>query len=507
MTPAQGGSASARPPTDSRYAEPPLGVSPGVPAAVPPTPPQVPYVPAGTAAAPWPARASDASGVVPPGRDAAAAPRPAPHLQPAAPPQDSGPATAVPDFVQQYADYYRQRYGLDVPPAAAASAQRAPSGAQPPADPSVTPGSPAATAADASFSGANAAPGRRDYSTLAADAVVESAAPAAELDLQREGDQIVAVIGPEVVLLSEVLPAANRYLEQNADRIPSGYMEEMRRAVVQQLAERLIQTKLILVDFRQTVPEENQKRIRQQFERLFDEEEVPRLMQEHEITTRSQLEQKLRESGVTLDQLRREFVDRTLAQQWVREQVGSNAEITHEEMLAWYVAHLDDYRYPAKVRWQQLTVHARDGRTKAEAYARLAELGNRVLAGEPFEQVAREASEGLTADDGGVNDWTSQGSLVCEDLDRALFSLPVGAMSRIIEDGDAFHIVRVLQRQEAGRVPFRDAQVEIKKNLQRERMEKRYNDYLARLRARTRVWTAFERPATGVADNTATSQR
>jgi parvulin-like peptidyl-prolyl isomerase len=361
--------------------------------------------------------------------------------------------------------------------------------------------------AGASFSGANAEPGRRDYSTLAAEAVVDPTALATELDLQREGDQIVAVIGPEVILLSEVLPAANRYLEQNADRIPSGYMDEMRRAVVQQLAERLIQTKLILVDFRQTVPEENQNRIRQQFERLFEEEEVPRLMEENQIGTRSQLEQKLRAAGITLDQLRREFVDRTLAQQWVREQVGSNAEITHEEMLAWYVAHLDDYRYPAKVRWQQLTVHARDGRTKAEAYARLAELGNRVLAGEPFEKVAREASEGLTAADGGVNDWTSQGSLVCAELDGALFSLPVGALSRIIEDGDAFHIVRVLERQEAGRVPFRDAQVEIKKNLQRERMEKRYNDYLARLRSRTRVWTAFERPASDVADRASPTQR
>ena len=42
-----------------------------------------------------------------------------------------------------------------------------------------------------------------------------------------------------------------------------------------------------------------------------------------------------------------------------------------------------------------------------------------------------------------------QGRLVCEALDQALFTLPVGKLSPIIEGPTGFHIVRVTEREEA----------------------------------------------------------
>ena len=38
-------------------------------------------------------------------------------------------------------------------------------------------------------------------------------------------------------------------------------------------------------------------------------------------------------------------------------------------------------------------------------------MGNDVLNGRPFEEVAKESSEGPTAYNGGLYDWTTQGSL------------------------------------------------------------------------------------------------
>src|SRR5206468_1856648 len=102
----------------------------------------------------------------------------------------------------------------------------------------------------------------------------------------------------------------------------------------------------------------------------------------------------------------------------------------------------------------------------------IADMGNGVLRGTPLAEVAKVRSQGATAGKGGQWEWTAQGSLRSTVLDRAIFSLPVGAMSQIVEDDDGYHIVRVLQRKAGGRTPFLEAQVEIKKQLRDDRKKK-----------------------------------
>ena len=65
-------------------------------------------------------------------------------------------------------------------------------------------------------------------------------------------------------------------------------------------------------------------------------------------------------------------------------------------------------------------------------------------------------------------------------------------MSQILEDNDGYHIVRVIERHDAGMMPFRDAQVEIKKKLKEERSKKTTDEYLEKLRNKTQIWTIFD---------------
>ena len=94
-------------------------------------------------------------------------------------------------------------------------------------------------------------------------------------------------------------------------------------------------------------------------------------------------------------------------------------------------------------------------RSKTDAYAAIACMGNQVLAGKPLAQVAKAQSDGPTADQGGLRDWTGKGSLVAQQLDLALFGLPVGQLSPILESESGYHIIRVVERREcrASRFP------------------------------------------------------
>ena len=122
----------------------------------------------------------------------------------------------------------------------------------------------------------------------------------------------------------------------------------------------------------------------------------------------------------------------------------------------------------------------------------VSELGNMVIGGAPLADVAQRHSHGTTAAEGGGRDWTAKGSLVSEELDQAIFRLPVGQLSQIIKTEAGFHIIRVLERTEAGRTPFVEAQVEIREKIRKQRTLQAQNDYINRLKRDIPIWTILD---------------
>ena len=124
------------------------------------------------------------------------------------------------------------------------------------------------------------------------------------------------------------------------------------------------------------------------------------------------------------------------------------------------------------------------------------QYGQRGPARAPLKAVAQRQSQGIDATEGGYHDWTSRGSLASETLDQAIFTLPVGRLSERLEDSEGFHIVRVIERTEAGRVPFEQAQVDIKETLRKEHIKSQVTAYVAKLEAgNPRLELARSRPA------------
>src|SRR5262249_36529565 len=120
------------------------------------------------------------------------------------------------------------------------------------------------------------------------------------------------------------------------------------------------------------------------------------------------------------------------------------------------------------------------------------EWGNSIWRGAALADVARAHSQAVSASEGGLNDWTTKGSLRSEVIDEALFGLPVGRLSRIIEDEEGLHIIRVVEREDQQVTPFGEVQAEIKKKLQDGDLNQHMNAYIAKLRERMPVEKTFE---------------
>jgi hypothetical protein len=227
-------------------------------------------------------------------------------------------------------------------------------------------------------------------------------------------------------------------------------------------------------------------------EEQFYEKQLPEALKKAKLETSMELDAKLREFGSSLQRQKQTFVERAMGQSVLSQKINFEPEITHQAMLDYYRAHLEDYDLPAKARWEKLTVCFDRFGSKQEAWAALGEMGNEVLRGAPLHVVAQRRSQSIDAADGGYHDWTTRGSLASDTLDQAIFTLPPGRLSQRLEDSEGFHIVRVVERTEAGRVPFEQAQIEIKETLREQRIREQRDEYVNKLRQEIPVWTAFD---------------
>jgi hypothetical protein len=326
--------------------------------------------------------------------------------------------------------------------------------------------------------------------------------PTAGEAIPLEGGEILAKIEGEIVLASDVLWQVNMFLEANRDRIPAEQLEDARRAVLRQHVMGLIDTKILFAEFKRKVPAENIPKVEESIAPHFDENEVPRLCEALKVEDKQQLDAILKKNGSSLADVKRQFFERTVAGEWLRQLAPKPQPITHEDLLAYYQEHLADFDFPAQAKWEELSIQiARTNGDRTAAWQAICEMGNEVwqqvlqnpnVQGPVFDEVAKAKSHGLTAGQGGEHDWTTRGALRSQEIDNALFTLEIGQMSDPIETELGFHIVRVLERHEAGRTPFTEAQAEIRKILEANSKKELAGDELDKLRDKSRIWTVFD---------------
>lgn len=315
--------------------------------------------------------------------------------------------------------------------------------------------------------------------------------------------QIIAWVGDQPIQAGDLLPMVEQTLApylaaMSADVIEAqkDVIDARRQDLLKKALASAIETKLLYLDFLRSIPADKRKEILPNItaraEEAFYEEELPKAIERAQVASAVELEAELRKYGSSIADQKRTFVERALAQSMLGQKIDYKPEITHMEMADYWHENAEEFDRPAKARWEKLTVTFDRFATKEEAWVALGNMGNEVLRGAPFAAVARRQSQGVDASDGGYHDWTTKGSLASDMLDHAIFTLPTGELSERIEDERGFHIVRVLERDNGGPVPFREAQVEIQKKLRKQKVRKQISEYVARLKKEVHVWTIFD---------------
>ena len=295
--------------------------------------------------------------------------------------------------------------------------------------------------------------------------------------------RILATVGGEPIFAGDLIGDVNREIERVAPNAPDAVKEKNRPKLMQQLLPMAIEQKLVYVDMMRKLPDKSRiPKLREDIMDQYEKLELPKLIKDMGAESRDELDMKLRGLGTSLRANRDKWIDNQIVAIYVQQLVADKKTITRQEMLDEYNRHKEDYAVEAKVRWEELMISFDKAGGKDEAWKQIAELGNEVIFGASLSALAKEKSHGYGADEGGQHDWTTKGSLVHKEIDQLLFELPVNYLSDVIETKKGYHIIRVLERTDAGYVSFSEAQQEIKKQMESQHRKEKLGEYLKKLR-------------------------
>jgi parvulin-like peptidyl-prolyl isomerase len=206
------------------------------------------------------------------------------------------------------------------------------------------------------------------------------------------------------------------------------------------------------------------------------------MFKKYEVKNLGELDARLRMLGSSWRAVKEQAAEQEIAKFGVMSQVTIDTEISHDELYQQYLNQRENYTMDNQVRWEHLLVSFASEPDRANAKRKLGRMGNEVVYGAKFSEVAKKDSSGFFAASGGYNDWTKRGALTNQILEEQIFTTPVGRLSDIFESPQGYHIIRVIEHQEAGYVPFEEVQDTIREGMLDERQSVAANGLMEKIK-------------------------
>jgi peptidyl-prolyl cis-trans isomerase SurA len=219
------------------------------------------------------------------------------------------------------------------------------------------------------------------------------------------------------------------------------------------------------------------------------EDQIKRLKEQNNVQTDEDFVKALAGSGLTLDRLREQLKRTLIVQRVVGREVNSKVDLSDDALRLVYEREKETWKVAEKAHIAEILIGREDDPRGAERKA--AEAAQKVKSGAKWDEIVKEYSEGAGRDRGGDLGTVSKGELAPE-IDKAVFSLPVGGVSDPIATKRAWHIVKLLDKTAPTYRPFNDVKADILKKEQETQFQKKLAEYLEKLKGEAVIRVSAE---------------
>ncbi len=265
-------------------------------------------------------------------------------------------------------------------------------------------------------------------------------------------DRIIAKIGEKVITEKDFEAMLQRIVPER-ERITPPEIKELKRNLLNQLVEE----ELILM-------EAQRRGIRVTDQEV--EEEVKNFLKEGDES----VEAVIKERYGSLDEWKKEIKRRLLIKKTIHQVIEMTITVTDKEAREYYNKNRKAYEIPQQVRARMIVVPTEEEAGKIKG----------LLRKRSFEELAKEYSIGPEAEKGGDLGFFGKGDMPPEF--EVVFNLPKGAVSRVVKTPYGYHIFKVVEKKKGRKLRFRDVKDLITEKIRRERVEKKYREWILTLK-------------------------
>jgi len=292
-------------------------------------------------------------------------------------------------------------------------------------------------------------------------------------------DRIVAVVNDEVITLSEWDSAFIPYQE----RIEATYQGPNREKAIADnrlfLLNRMVDNLLMEQEAHKTKITVSNEEVT---EAIGDIRRQRKISEEEFIKA-------LEQDGLGMEAYRKSIRDQLMRIKLIRRDIKSRVAVTDEEIGEYYRKHREEYEGKETARIKQILFilpNDEDAAAKEKLRADAEAVHKRLMNGESFNELSAMYSQGPEAAGGGDIGYIEKG-VVLQEVDEAAFSLPLNRISGVIESSVGFHIIQVIDRRGGGVKSIESVREEIREKIDREKMEKKFDEWLAELRKKSHI--------------------
>jgi Parvulin-like peptidyl-prolyl isomerase len=294
-------------------------------------------------------------------------------------------------------------------------------------------------------------------------------------------DRIIAVVNDEIITLYEF----NAAFEPYRKNIENTYKGNDKEAVIKQTRDAFLQR---LID--NILIEQEAKKSGAGI--IVKDEEVMEVLQDMLNKQKLSMQdflKSLAKEGNSIESVKKEIRGQMMRARLLRREIKSKILVSDEEIGEYYNKNRQEYEGKETVRIKQLLLLLPPNADKtiiAKMKNEALQLHKRVMNGESFDLLVVKYSQGPAAAQGGDVGFIGRGTIIPE-VEAVAFSLPVGQVSEVIESSVGFHIIQVVDKKGAGLKPIAAVREEIKTKIEDEKLDKKYDEWIASIRAKSHI--------------------
>ncbi len=293
-------------------------------------------------------------------------------------------------------------------------------------------------------------------------------------------DGIAAIVNGEVITYSQVrslVAPRERLLRQQFTG--AEYQAKLQEAEKQALKD-LIDRELIVQSFKKekfALPD------------YFVEQRMSEIIRENFGGDRQTFIEALRAQNFSLSEFKKNEFEKIIVSAMRGKNVNPNMVASPVRIAQYYKEHRQEFTSKEEVKLRMIMVPSKGAEGNAASQKAMAEeIVGKLANGSDFERMAQMYSEDSTRDLGGDWGWIERQTLAGP-LEQVAFGLPVGKVSKIVELGGNFYILKVEARRGGVTKTLASVREDVEKKIRQEDAQRLQENWLAGLRQKATIRT------------------